>query len=139
MYLRVCARVVLRRARVCYVCNHLFRHHHLSRCPHAQTAQSLSNNVQVRAHKKRTVSHDTRCHGLEVLLLLVKSQRGILCWVAPNTSPYGGVDSHSFLELLKKTPERGLLRSALIRRPLVVCSHHMRIAQLMTMPWIKSE
>ena len=44
MYLRVCARVLLRRARVCFVCFHLLRHHHLSRCPHAQTAQSQSSN-----------------------------------------------------------------------------------------------
>jgi len=73
---------------------------------HTFAAQGyLPNNVQVRAHKKRTVSHDTRCHGLEVLLLLVKNQRGIWYWVVPNTSPYGGVGSRNFLELLKKNPE----------------------------------
>ena len=69
----------------------------------------------------------------------VACQRGILCWVAPNTSPYGGVGSYSFLELLKKNPERGLLRSAMIRRPLAVYGHHMRIAQFMTIAWFKFE
>ena len=44
MYLRVCACVLLRRARVCFVCFDPLRHHHLSRCPHAQTAQSQSSN-----------------------------------------------------------------------------------------------
>ena len=44
MYLRVCTCVLLRRARVCFVCFDLLRHHHLSRCPHAQTAQSQSSN-----------------------------------------------------------------------------------------------
>ena len=29
MYLSVCVRVLLRRARVCFVCFHLLRHHHL--------------------------------------------------------------------------------------------------------------
>jgi len=87
---------------------------------------------------KRTVSHDTPWF-LEVLLLLVQSQRSISCWVAPNTSPYGEVGSCSFLELFKKKPERGLLRSALIRRPLAVCGHHMRNTQLMTTAWFKSE
>ena len=96
-------------------------------------------SMRLASYCSTTTRHASRSHGLEVLLLLVKSQRGILYWVAPNTSPYGGVGSRKFLELLKKTPERGLLRSALIRCPLPVCSHHMRIAQLMTMAWFKSE
>jgi len=58
----------------------------------------LPNNVQ----EKRTVSHDTPQHGLEVLLLLVKSQRSISCWVTPNISPYQRVASSKFFEHLQK-------------------------------------
>ena len=46
--------------------------------------------------------------------MLVQSQRSISCLVAPNTYPYRGVASSSFLELLQKKTERGLLRSTLI-------------------------
>jgi len=69
--------------------------------------------------------------------MLVKSQRSISCWVAPNTYPYLGVTSSNFLELLKKNPEWGLLRSTLIRCSLAVCGHHVKIAQLMTITWFK--
>jgi len=71
--------------------------------------------------------------------MLLQSQRTIYFWVAPNAYPYLGVASSSFLELLKNQPEWGLLRSALIRCPLAVCGHDMRIAQLMTITWFKSE
>jgi len=124
-----------------YMCMHACVH----TCAHILVhTRSLLNAAcqtmcQCARRMKRTVSHDTPWHGLEVLLLLVQSQRSISCWVAPNTSPYGGVGSCSFLELLKKNPERGLLRSALIRRPLAVCGHHMRNTQFMTIAWFKSE
>ena len=80
-----------------------------------------------------------RRHGLELHLLLVQSQRSCCCWVAPYTSPYRRVFSNTCLELIIKSPVRSLLCSVLIHCPLVVCNQHIRIAQMMTMTWIKSE
>ena len=88
---------------------------------------------------KLTVSDKPLRHGLELLLLLVQSQRSRCYWVAPYTSPYGRVFSNSYLQLIIKRPVRSFLPSALIRCPLVVCNQHIRIAQMMTMTWIKSE
>ena len=88
---------------------------------------------------KLTVSDEPLRHGLELLLLLVQSQRSRCYWVAPYTSPYRRVFSNSCLELIIKRLVRSLLPSALIRCPLVVCNQNIRIAQMMTMTWIKSE
>ena len=55
------------------------------------------------------------------------------------TSPYRMVFSNSCLDLIIKRPVRSLLPSALISCPLVVCNQHIRIVQMMTMTWTKSE
>jgi len=73
------------------------------------------------------------------LRLLVQIQRNLSYWVAPYTSPYRRVFSNTCLRLIVKGPVRSLFRCALIRCPLVVCNQHIRISQMMTMTWIKSE
>ena len=111
-----------------YVCVHTCRN-----------KDNISKKCTGACRMKLTVSDKPLMHGLELLLLLVQSQRSVCYWVAPYTSPYRRVFSNSCLQLIVKGPVRSLLRSALIRCPLFVYNQHIRIAQMMTMTWIKSE
>jgi len=88
---------------------------------------------------KLTVSDRPLRHGLELLLLLVQNQRSRCYRVSPYTSPYGRVFSNTYLQLIIKRPVKSLLDSTLIRRPLNIGNQHIRIVEMMTMTWIKSE
>jgi len=124
MFIHACIRACVR---VC-VCVHTYRNQ-----------DNIPKKCMGACRMKLTVSDKPLRHGLELLLFLVQIQRSICYCVSPYTSPYRRVFSNSCLQLIVKGPVRSLLRSALIHCPLVVCNQHNRIAQMMTMTWIKSE
>ena len=87
---------------------------------------------------KRTILHDTQRHGIEVLLLLVQSQRSRRRDLLLGGTEHISIPGGSFLQLSwapKKTQQAAFFAVFWFAYLLAVCGHHMRIAQLMRIAW----